>query len=68
MFLHIPVQIEFTHLKYHENLRYSILLGIEGKGGGFIGSLLSIMLLKFGLIMVLKLFVLHLYNRDYLFV
>lgn len=47
VFLHIPVQIESTHLKYYENLRYSILLGAEGKGGGFLGSLLSIVLLKF---------------------
>lgn len=47
VFLHIPIQMEYMHLKYHESLRKSILLGVEGRGGGFIGSLLSIILLKF---------------------
>ncbi|HHY14328.1 MAG TPA: DNA translocase FtsK, partial [Thermoanaerobacterales bacterium] len=46
VYLHIPVQLGHTDMKYYEKLKRSIVMGAEGKGGGFAGSLISILLLK----------------------
>ena len=46
VYLHIPVQLGYTDMKYYEKLKRSVVMGAEGKGGGFVGSLISILLLK----------------------